>query len=151
MAGYWNRPEETEAVLQDGWLSTGDLAVMDQDGFFKIVDRIKDVIIAGGYNVYPREIEEVLYEHPAIREASVIGVKDPYRGETVKAFIVLRKEWSISSMQLDVWCRARLAAYKVPHLYEYRDELPMSMIGKVLRRKLQEEEAAKEADKEEQT
>ncbi|BBH22739.1 long-chain-fatty-acid--CoA ligase [Paenibacillus baekrokdamisoli] len=144
MAGYWNRAEETAAVLQDGWLHTGDLAAMDSDGFFTIVDRIKDLIIAGGYNIYPREIEEVLYEHPGVRDASIIGVQDPYRGETVKAFIVLRKGWQVSSTQLDVWCRARLAAYKVPHLYEFRSELPMSMMGKILRRKLHEEEAAKE-------
>jgi long-chain acyl-CoA synthetase len=145
MAGYWNRPEETAAVLRDGWLHTGDLAVMDEDGFFAIVDRIKDVIIAGGFNIYPREVEEVLYEHPAVQHAAVLGVKDPYRGETVKAFIVLRSGLSVSAMQLDRWCRDRLAAYKVPHLYEFRDELPMSMVGKVLRRKLAEEEAGKGA------
>ncbi|CAH1217713.1 Long-chain-fatty-acid--CoA ligase [Paenibacillus plantiphilus] len=142
MLGYWNRSEETSSVLRDGWLHTGDLAMMDEDGFFTIVDRIKDVIIAGGFNVYPREIEEVLYEHPGVQHAAVIGVKDPYRGESVKAFIVLRGGTSISRMQLDRWCRDRLAPYKVPHHYVFRDELPMSMIGKVLRRKLHEEEYA---------
>jgi long-chain acyl-CoA synthetase len=140
MKGYWRQPEETAAAMRDGWLYTGDLGVMDKDGFFAIVDRMKDVIIAGGFNIYPREVEEVLYEHPAVREAAVIGVKDPYRGETVKAFIVLKNGWSVSHMQLDRWCRDRLAAYKVPHQYDFRDDLPMSMIGKVLRRKLQEEE-----------
>ncbi|QHT59231.1 long-chain fatty acid--CoA ligase [Paenibacillus lycopersici] len=140
MQGYWNKPEATAAALQDGWLRTGDLAQIDRDGFFTIVDRIKDIIIAGGFNIYPREVEEVLYEHPGVRDAAVIGVKDPYRGETVKAFIVLRKDVNVSSMQLDRWCRERLAVFKVPHLYEFRDELPMTMIGKVLRRKLQEEE-----------
>lgn len=139
MKGYWNNPKETEIVLRDGWLHTGDLGYMDEDGFFTIVDRIKDVIIAGGFNIYPREVEEVLYEHPAVMEASVLGVKDPYRGETVKAFVVLKKGSYVSAAQLDVWCRQRLAAFKVPHLYEFRESLPKTMIGKVLRRKLMEE------------
>ncbi|MCQ6562502.1 long-chain-fatty-acid--CoA ligase [Paenibacillus mendelii] len=150
MAGYWNRPEETAAALREGWLYTGDLAVMDGDGYFAIVDRKKDVIIAGGFNVYPREVEEVLYEHPAVKEAAVIGVKDAYRGETVKAFIILKEGRTVSRMQLDRWCRERLAAYKVPHQYAFREELPMSMIGKVLRRKLHEEEAAAVKDAPEQ-
>lgn len=140
MKGYWNRPAETEAVLQDGWLRTGDLGRMDEEGYFSIVDRIKDVIIAGGFNIYPREVEEVLYEHPGIREAAIVGVKDDYRGETVKAYIVLKEGWQVSRIQLDKWCRERLAAYKVPHLYEFRDSLPKTMVGKVLRRKLAEEE-----------
>jgi Acyl-CoA synthetases (AMP-forming)/AMP-acid ligases II len=139
MKGYWNNPKESEIVLRAGWLHTGDLGFMDEDGFFTIVDRIKDVIIAGGFNIYPREIEEVLYEHPAVMEASVLGIKDPYRGETVKAYIVLKKGSYVSAAQLDVWCRQRLAAYKVPHLYEFRESLPKTMIGKVLRRKLLEE------------
>jgi long-chain acyl-CoA synthetase len=147
MKGYWNNPEESAIVLRDGWLHTGDLGYMDEDGFFTIVDRIKDIIIAGGFNIYPREIEEVLYEHPAVMEASVLGVKDPYRGETVKAYIVLKKGSYISAAQLDVWCRQRLAAYKVPHLYEFRESLPKTMIGKVLRRKLLEE-LEKEKEKE---
>ncbi|MBB3112661.1 long-chain acyl-CoA synthetase [Paenibacillus phyllosphaerae] len=142
MAGYWERPEATAEVLRDGWLQTGDLATMDEEGYFVIVGRQKDVIIAGGFNIYPREIEEVLYEHPAVREAAVIGVHDPYRGETVKAFIVLAQGRQVSAAQLDLWCRERLAAFKVPHAYEYRDELPMSMIGKVLHRKLKEETSA---------
>lgn len=141
MKGYWNKPEETAKVLRDGWLSTGDLATMDEDGYFTIMDRIKDIIIAGGFNIYPREVEEVLFEHPAVREAAVVGVKDAYRGETVKAFIVLKEGWQVSRSQLDRWCRERLAAYKVPHHYTFRETLPKSMIGKVLRRKLLEEEA----------
>ncbi|MGM0882254.1 MAG: long-chain-fatty-acid--CoA ligase [Bacillota bacterium] len=141
MKGYWNKPEETAKVLRDGWLSTGDLATMDEDGYFTIMDRIKDIIIAGGFNIYPREVEEVLFEHPAVREAAVVGVKDAYRGETVKAFIVLKDGWQVSRSQLDRWCRERLAAYKVPHHYTFRETLPKSMIGKVLRRKLLEEEA----------
>ncbi|WP_138756523.1 long-chain-fatty-acid--CoA ligase [Paenibacillus sinopodophylli] len=140
MQGYWNKPEETAQVLRDGWLYTGDLATMDEDGFFTIMDRIKDVIIAGGFNIYPREVEEVLFEHPAVREAAVIGVKDEYRGESVKAFIVFKEGWQVSSGQLDRWCRDRLAAYKVPHYYAFRETLPKTMVGKVLRRKLYEEE-----------
>ncbi|XEC94106.1 long-chain fatty acid--CoA ligase [Paenibacillus tarimensis] len=140
MLGYWKRPEETASVLKDGWLYTGDLATMDEDGFFTIVDRKKEVIIASGYNVYPRDVEEVLFEHPAVLEAAVVGVKDPYRGETVKAFIVVKNGWSVSRMQLDQWCRERLAPYKVPHVYAFRDSLPKSLVGKVLRRKLLEED-----------
>lgn len=142
MKGYWNRPAETDAVLRDGWLKTGDLGRMDEEGYFSIVDRIKDVIIAGGFNIYPREVEDVLFEHPGVREAAVIGVRDEYRGETVKAFIVLKEGWLVSRIQLDKWCRERLAAYKVPHLYEFREALPKTMVGKVLRRRLQEEESA---------
>lgn len=141
MQGYWNKPTETEQVLRDGWLYTGDLATMDEDGYFTIMDRIKDVIIAGGFNIYPREVEEVLFEHPAVREAAVVGVKDEYRGESVKAYIVFKEGWQVSPGQMDRWCRERLAAYKVPHHYSFRETLPKTMIGKVLRRKLQEEEA----------
>ncbi|MGO4179753.1 long-chain fatty acid--CoA ligase [Paenibacillus sp. MCAF9] len=144
MRGYWNKPAETDQVLRNGWLHTGDLATMDEDGYFTIMDRIKDVIIAGGFNIYPREVEEVLFEHPAVREAAVIGVKDEYRGETVKAFIVFKEGWQVSSSQLDRWCRERLASYKVPHHYSFRETLPKTMVGKVLRRKLQEEEAEAE-------
>lgn len=140
MKGYWGRPEETAATLQDGWLRTGDLATMDEDGFCTIMDRIKDVIIASGFNVYPREVEEALFEHPAVREAAVLGVKDAYRGETVKAYIVLKEGWHVSASQLDRWCRERLAAYKVPQHYAFRETLPKTMVGKVLRRKLAEEE-----------
>lgn len=146
MKGYWNKQAETDQVLRDGWLYTGDLATMDEDGYFTIMDRIKDVIIAGGFNIYPREVEEVLFEHPAVREAAVIGVKDEYRGESVKAFIVFKEGWQVSRSQLDRWCRERLAAYKVPHHYSFRETLPKTIIGKVLRRKLQEEEAAAAAE-----
>lgn len=141
MKGYWNRPDDTAATLRDGWLHTGDLATMDEEGYFTIMDRIKDVIIASGFNVYPREVEEVLFEHPAVREAAVVGVHDEYRGETVKAFIVLKEGWHVSRSQLDRWCRDRLASYKVPHQYAFRETLPKTMVGKVLRRKLAEEEA----------
>lgn len=146
MKGYWNRPEETEVVLRDGWLYTGDLAKMDEDGFFYILDRKKDLIIAGGYNIYPSEVEEVLYEHPEVEEAVVAGVHDPYRGETVKAYLVMKKNSEAGAEELNSWCRNRLAAYKVPHVYEFRDELPKSLIGKVLRRKLVEEEMNRRED-----
>lgn len=144
MKGYWQKPEETAAVLKDGWLATGDLGYMGEDGFFYIVDRKKDMIIAGGFNVYPREIEEVLYEHPAVKEAVCIGVPDPYRGETVKAFIVLRDDSNVTEEELDKHCREKLAAYKVPKLYEFRDELPKTFVGKILRRVLVDEEKAKQ-------
>jgi long-chain acyl-CoA synthetase len=145
MKGYWMMDEETEKTLINGWLLTGDMAKMDEDGYFYIVDRKKDMIVAGGYNIYPREVEEVLFEHPAVAEAAVVGVPDPYRGETVKAFVVLRPEYKgkVTEKDLDKFCRERLAAYKVPRLYEFRDELPKSLVGKVLRRVLREEEAEK--------
>lgn len=143
MKGYWNRPEETNKVLNDGWLSTGDMATIDEEGFFYIVDRKKDMIIAGGYNIYPREVEEVLYEHPAVQEAVVIGIPDPYRGETVKAFIVKKQNAKVTEEEFNEFCRANLAAYKVPKLYEFRDELPKTLVGKILRRTLLEEEKAK--------
>jgi len=149
MKGYWNRPEETEQALKDGWLMTGDLGYMDENGYFYIVDRKKDMIIAGGYNIYPREVEEVLYEHPAVKEAVVAGVPDPYRGETVKAYIVLKEGQRVTEEELDRFARKQLAAYKVPRIYEFRDELPKTAIGKILRRQLVEEEKRKLAEKEE--
>ena len=143
MKGYWNNPEETAQTLKDGWLYTGDIAKMDGQGYFYIVDREKDMIIASGYNVYPREVEEVLYQHPKVAEAAVIGVPDPYRGETVKAFIVPRAGEELDEEELIAFCRERLAAYKVPRLIEFRDSLPKTAIGKVLKRELREEEAKK--------
>jgi long-chain acyl-CoA synthetase len=138
MKGYWNRPEETLAVLRDGWLHTGDMATADEDGYFRIVDRKKDVILAGGYNVYPREVEEVLHLHPSVREAAVIGVPSDYRGETVKAFVVLQEGAVATAEEIMAFCRGELAAYKVPRIVEFRDELPKTLIGKVLRRELRE-------------
>lgn len=140
MQGYWKRPEETSRTLRDGWLYTGDMARMDEDGFFYILDRKKDMIIAGGFNIYPREVEEVLYEHPAVQDAAVIGIPDAYRGETVKAFVVPKRGQVIDEQELNAWCRARLAVYKVPKQYEVREQLPKSLIGKVLKRKLLEEQ-----------
>ncbi|MFL6189436.1 MAG: long-chain-fatty-acid--CoA ligase [Actinomycetes bacterium] len=145
MQGYWNRPEETAQVLRDGWLLTGDMAVMDDEGYFAIVDRKKDLIIAGGYNIYPREVEEVLYEHPKVLEVCVAGVPDAYRGEVVKAFVVLREGEQATVEEMREFAKARLAAYKVPRAVEFRDELPKSLIGKVLRRALVEEEQARQA------
>ncbi|HEY8489335.1 long-chain-fatty-acid--CoA ligase [Thermaerobacter litoralis] len=145
MKGYWNRPEETAETLRDGWLYTGDIATMDEDGYFYIVDRKKDMIIASGYNVYPREVEEVLYEHPAVAECCVAGVPDPYRGETVKAYVVLKPGASATAEEIIAFCRERLAAYKAPKLVEFRSELPKTAVGKVLRRVLVEEERARQA------
>ncbi|MDK2877131.1 MAG: long-chain acyl-CoA synthetase [Archaeoglobaceae archaeon] len=145
MKGYWKMESETAKVLVNGWLLTGDMAKMDEDGYFYIVERKKDMIIAGGYNIYPREVEEVLYEHPAVLEAAVIGVPDPYRGETVKAFVVLKPEFrgKVTAEEIIKFCKERLAAYKVPKLIEFRDELPKSAVGKILRRVLKEEEIKK--------
>jgi len=145
MKGYWKRPEDTAATLKDGWLYTGDLGYMNEDGYFFIVDRKKDMIIASGYNVYPREIEEILYEHEAIQETVVIGVPDPYRGETVKAFIVLKDGTHVTESELNEFCREYLAAYKVPRQFEFRKELPKTAIGKILRRQLVEEEKQRQA------
>lgn len=140
MKGYWNNPEETEHALKDGWLYTGDLGYMDEEGYFYVVDRKGDMIIASGYNIYPREIEEVLYEHEDIQEAVVAGIPDPYRGETVKAYIVLRSGATLAEETLDQFCRKHLAPYKVPKLYEFREELPKTAVGKILRRQLIDEE-----------
>lgn len=144
MRGYWNKPEETALVLsEDGWFRTGDMGYMDDAGYFYIVDRKKDMIIAGGYNIYPREVEEVLYEHSEIQEAVIVGVPDPYRGETVKAFIVKKQGSDITEEELNEYCRKNMAAYKVPRLYEFRTELPKTAVGKILRRTLIEEEKSK--------
>src|SRR2546426_1150938 len=143
MKGYWNKPEETRNVLRDGWLLTGDLAKMDADGYFYIVDRKKDLILCSGYNVYPREVEEVLFMHPAVGEAAAIGVPDPYRGETVKAFVVLKPGRTATEADLIAFCKERLAPVKVPKAVEVATALPMSLVGKVLRRQLREQELAK--------
>jgi long-chain acyl-CoA synthetase len=143
MQGYWNNDEETTEVLRDGWLHTGDIAEVDEDGFFKIVDRKKDMILVGGFNVYPRDVEEILYQHPKVLEAAVIGVPHKTSGETVKAFIVLKKGDQADEKEIEQFMRERLTAYKVPKLYEFRQDLPKTMVGKVLRRALVEEERAR--------
>jgi long-chain acyl-CoA synthetase len=145
MKGYWNRPEETAIALRDGWLYTGDVARMDEDGFFYIVQRKKDMIIVSGFNVYPNEVEDVLFTHPAVLEAAVIGVPDQYRGEAVKAFITLRPGANATADEVIEFCRANLAKYKVPSLIEFMPSLPKSAVGKVLRRELREMEAKKES------
>jgi long-chain acyl-CoA synthetase len=143
MEGYYNKKEETAKAIRDGWFYTGDMGYIDEDGYLFIIDRKKDMIIAGGYNVYPRDIEEVLFEHPKIIEACAIGIPDSYRGETVKAFIVVNPGESLTAEDLDVFCRENLAAYKVPKKYEFMEDLPKSVIGKVLRRELRELEIKK--------
>ncbi|OFW57981.1 MAG: long-chain fatty acid--CoA ligase [Candidatus Solincola sediminis] len=146
MKEYWDNPEETAKQIKEGWLHTGDVAVRDEDDYLFIVDRIKDMIIAGGYNIYPREIDEVLFQHPKVADAVAVGISDQYRGETVKAFIVLQPGEECSTEELISFCKEKLAAYKVPKIIEFRDELPKSAIGKVLRKILRaEEEAKKEA------
>jgi long-chain acyl-CoA synthetase len=146
MKGYWNRPEETSKALRNGWLYTGDIARMDDEGYFYIVDRKKDMIICSGYNVYPREIEEVLYQHPKIQETCILGVSDPYRGETVKAFVVLKEKEQATAEEIIEYCRKNMAKYKVPTLVEFRQELPKSHVGKVLRKILREEELKKSSN-----
>lgn len=148
MQGYWNRPDATAEVLRDGWLYTGDIARMDEDGYFYVVDRKKDMIIAGGFNIYPREVEDVLYLHPGIKEAAVVGVPDEYRGETVKAYVVPKEGYTLDMAELNAFCRTHLAAYKVPRLIEFRNELPKSLVGKVLKRVLLEEERASRTTRE---
>jgi long-chain acyl-CoA synthetase len=141
MQGYWRQPAETAAAFAGGWLHTGDIATMDPDGYFRIVDRLKDCIVVAGYKVWPREVEDVLYAHPAVRQAAVVGVPDALRGEAVRACVVLRKEYlgQVTATSLRTHCRKHLAAYKVPRLVEFRPQLPMSAAGKLLRRALRDE------------
>jgi len=141
MQGYWHRPDETAAIFKNGWMLTGDIGKMDEDGYFYIIDRVKDLIIASGFNIYPREVEEVLYNHPAVEEAAVIGVPDEYRGETAAAIIVLKPGFEPSEeIREDIlaYCRKNLTPYKVPKIVVFRDRLPKSLIGKVLKRELRE-------------
>lgn len=136
MQGYWQMPDETTRTLRNGWLYTGDIARMDEAGYFYIEDRKKDMIIAGGFNIYPREVEEVLALHPAVLEVSVAGVPDPRRGETVKAWIVKHPGDTTTSQEIIDWSKTRLARYKYPRLIEFRSELPKTTVGKVLKREL---------------
>jgi len=140
MGEYWNKEEETSRALRDGWVFTGDVAKMDKDGYFYIVDRKKDVIIASGFNVYPLEIEKVLFQHPNVLETAVIGIPDEYRGEVVKAYIVLKEGKTATTEEIIEFCKDKLAHFKIPKTVEFRQELPKSMIGKVLRRVLAEED-----------
>jgi len=146
MLGYWKRPEETALAIRNDWFHTGDIAVMDPDGYFRIVDRLKDMIIVSGFNVYPTEVEDVLYHHPKVSKCAVVGVPDERTGERVKAFVVLKEGQTLTAEELMTWCKdpeQGLTGYRAPHEVEFRDALPETMIGKVLRRVLQEEERAK--------
>ena len=145
MKGYWNKPGETKNILRGDWLYTGDIAVMDADGYFKIVDRKKDMIIVGGFNVYPRDVEEVLYQHPKVMEAVVAGIPDPKSGEIVKAYVVLKQGETATLAEIIKFCEDKLTGYKRPKVVEFRDSLPKTMVGKILRRQLVEEEKQKMA------
>jgi len=147
MKGYWNNPEETANQLKDGWLYTGDIGQMDEDGYIYIVDRKKDMIIAGGFNIYPREVDEVLYQHPKIAEGVTVGVPDPYRGETVKVYVVLKPGQTATEQEIIDFCKTKLAPYKVPKMVEFRESLPKSAVGKILRKILRDEEIAKSKNK----
>jgi long-chain acyl-CoA synthetase len=143
VSGYWNQPEETQHAIPDGRLHTGDVGVMDGDGWFYIVDRKKDMINASGYKVWPREVEDVLYGHEAVREAAVVGVPDEYRGETVKAFVSLKPGVEVDAHTLVAFCKERMAAYKYPRQIEFIDELPKTASGKILRRELRQKEVGR--------
>jgi long-chain acyl-CoA synthetase len=138
MRGYWQRPEETARALHAGWLRTGDVAVMDAEGYFAIVDRHKDMINTAGFKVWPREVEEVLYAHPAVQLAAVVGLPDAYRGEVVAAFVVPRAGYQVHEDELLAFCRTRLSTYKIPRRLTFRTALPTSAAGKILRRALRE-------------
>jgi long-chain acyl-CoA synthetase len=146
MQGYWNKPEETDQVMRGPWFLTGDIGVMDEDGYVRIVDRKKDMVVVSGFNVYPNEVEDVLTAHPSIVEAAVIGVPDGATGEAVKAFVV-RVDPALSAADVRAYCKEHLTAYKAPKQVVFRDELPKSTVGKILRKDLREE-TGKEAGKE---
>jgi long-chain acyl-CoA synthetase len=140
--GYWEKPQETDHAIRDGWLYTGDVGKMDQDGWFYVVDRKKDMIVASGYKVWPRDVEDVIYQHQAVRETAVIGVPDAYRGETVKAFVALKEgmQDSVTAAEIISFCKARMAAYKYPRQVEFVSEIPKTLTGKFLRRSLRKED-----------
>jgi len=148
MLGYWNKPEATSEMIRGGWLHTGDIAVMDDEGFFQIVDRMKDMIIVSGFNVYPTEVEDVIYHHPKVLKVTVVGLPDEQTGERVKAYVVPKEGETLTAEELVAWCRdpaQGLTGYRVPKEWEFRSELPETLVGKVLRRVLQEEERQKAA------
>ncbi|MDP3016160.1 MAG: AMP-binding protein, partial [Deltaproteobacteria bacterium] len=136
--GYWNKPEETAHAIRQGWLFTGDVGTMDSKGWVYLLDRKKDMIIASGFKVWPREVEDTIYLHPAVREVAVIGVPDPYRGETVKAFVALKEgyEGKVTNEEIISFCKERMAAYKYPREVEFVKEVPKTATGKFLRRAL---------------
>jgi long-chain acyl-CoA synthetase len=143
MAGYWQRPEETAAVLQDGYLHTGDVGYQDEDGFLFLVDRVKDLIICSGYNVYPRVIEDAIQAHPDVVEVTVVGVPDEYRGETPKAFVKLNAGATLTEEELGQFLKDKLSPIERPEFIEFRDELPKTMIGKLSKKELVAEEEKK--------
>jgi long-chain acyl-CoA synthetase len=143
MLGYLNRPEVTARIIRDGWLFTGDLGYLDEDGYLFIVDRKKDVIKPSGFQVWPREVEEVIASHPAVKEVGVAGIPDPRTTEAVKAWVVLEEGATLTSDDLRAYCKEHLAGYKVPRQIEFRSELPKSAVGKILRRELRREEEEK--------
>lgn len=139
MKGYYNRPRETAEAFRSGWFHTGDIGIIDEEGYVSIVDRKKDMILRGGYNVYPRQIEELLITHPAVSLCAVIGIPDERLGEEVKAFVVLNKGFELTEVELIEWCKERIAANKYPRVIEFRDELPIGNTGKIFKRALKEE------------
>jgi long-chain acyl-CoA synthetase len=145
VSGYWEKPDETEHAIPGGVLHTGDVGFMDEDGWFYLVDRKKDLINASGYKVWPRDVEDVLYGHEAVREAAVVGVPDEYRGETVKAFVSLKPGESVTEDSLIAFCKERMAAYKYPRRIEFVEELPKTASGKILRRELRARETSRSA------
>jgi long-chain acyl-CoA synthetase len=147
MMGYYKKPEETAEALRDGWVYTSDIGFFDEDGYLTVVDRKKDMVIAGGYNIYPVEIDNVLFDHPKILEACAVGVPDEYRGETIKAFIVTKEGETLTEEEVIAYCRETLAPYKIPKTIEFVSELPKSVIGKILRRELRDQEIKKVEEK----
>ena len=147
MKGYWNKPDESAYALRGGWLHTGDIAKMDEEGYFFIVDRIKDMIKTVGENVYPREVEEVLFTHPKVKDVVVVGLPDGFKGEKIKAYIILKEGVTAESTEIIQYCREQLSKFKVPKEIEFRDQLPKTLVGKVLRRVLRDEEMKKVQDK----
>jgi len=145
MKGYYQRPTETANTIRDGWLFTGDLGYLDEDGYMFIVDRKKDVIKPSGFQVWPRDVEEVIAAHPAVAEVGVAGIPDAYQGEAVKAWIVLHEGQQVSAEEIQAYCKEKLTGYKVPKYIEFRTSLPKSMVGKVLRRELVREDGEKQA------
>ncbi|HLK43680.1 MAG TPA: AMP-binding protein, partial [Thermoleophilia bacterium] len=142
-AGYWHEPDDSAQMLRDGWLHTGDIAVMSPDGFLTIIDRKRDVIIASGFSIFPSEIEDVIAALPAVKEVAVVGIPDPYRGETVLACVVLKEGAHVTEHEIIEHCQEHLAAYKVPKVVEFRTALPHNIIGKVLRRLVRDEYTAR--------
>jgi len=143
MAGYWNRPDATSETIIDGRLHTGDVGYMDEEGYTFIIDRMKDLILVGGFNVYPRNVEEGIYKHPAVEEVTVIGVPDEYQGQSVKAFVKLKADQALNADELTAFLREQLGKHEIPRHIEFRKELPKTMVGKLSKKELVQEEMAK--------